>query len=199
MDVNTITMPPDEARKRLRAYRKQLHRKADAEFEAAAAGYEALANGRALLDMGEVMRVAPRDAKCRPRLAIARSDRQQVCYRREGLVDTFDARRHFMGPTSETLRLGFLVPIANRPHWIDAGYALVPMVPADALEAAGNPALAGCFTLWEVEQWAEQRIRSTPDRDPFLLRHLHGTLYAVLAEWNLTDLERSIMAGRRDQ
>jgi hypothetical protein len=36
-----------------------------------------------------------------------------------------------------------------------------------------------------------------PDRDPYLLRHVGGALYAVLAAWDLTDLERAIMSARR--
>lgn len=76
------------------------------------------------------------------------------------------------------------------------GYALVPMVPADAREEAGNPQLSKCWILWEVERWADKRIGAVPDRDPFLLKHVGGELYAILAAWDLTDLERAVMAGR---
>jgi hypothetical protein len=38
MNVATITMPPEEARAKLAAYRERLRRRADAEYEAAAAG-----------------------------------------------------------------------------------------------------------------------------------------------------------------
>jgi hypothetical protein len=48
-----------------------------------------------------------------------------------------------------------------------------------------------------VEQWADTRIGARPDRDPYLLRHLHGDAYAVLAEWDLTPLEQLVMTGRR--
>ena len=51
MDVQTIKMPTEEAKDQLRAYRKQLHRKADAEYEAIARGYEELAKGRDLTDL----------------------------------------------------------------------------------------------------------------------------------------------------
>lgn len=35
-----------------------------------------------------------------------------------------------------------------------------------------------------------------PPTDPFLLRHLGGTLYVVLAQWDLTPLEKAVLAGR---
>ena len=42
--------------------------------------------------------------------------------------------------------------------------------------------------LWEVEKWANQQHNVTPDIDPYLLKHVTGSLYAVIAEWDLTNL-----------
>lgn len=200
MDAQTITMPPEEAQQRLKAYRRQLHRKADAEFQAIAEGYEQLAKGRALIDVAIALQQCPRDAKNRPRLAIARSDRREVHYWRRGGDDVFasDARSSEWkrGRPPVELRRRFPVPLPAGSSSPDEGYAMVPIVPADALETAGNPSLKKCFTLWEVEQWRD-RQRVMPDRDPFLLQHLGGSLYVVLAEWDLTDLERAVMQGRR--
>lgn len=201
MDAQTITMPAEEAKERLKAYRRQLHRKADAEFEAIAAGYEELAKGRRLIDVETALQACPRDAKGRPRLAIARSDRREVRYwRRTGEdvfgADAFASAWSNAGRGSSSLRRRFRVPLPSSQPSIEDGYAMVPLVPPDALEAAGNPSLRKCYTLWEVEQWQE-KTRVLPDRDPFLMQHLGGPLYVVLAEWNLTDLERAVMTGRR--
>ena len=35
-----------------------------------------------------------------------------------------------------------------------------------------------------------------PRTSRMLLRHLSGQLYAVLAVWDLTELERAVLAGR---
>jgi hypothetical protein len=45
--------------------------------------------------------------------------------------------------------------------------------------------------LWEVEEW--KRI---PPVDPALIRHVRGDLWAVLATWDLTDLERYVLSQR---
>jgi hypothetical protein len=65
-------------------------------------------------------------------------------------------------------------------------------------EDAGLPA-RGCdlskhFVLWEVESWD-----FAPPIGPMLLRPIGGNLYAVIAQWDLTDIERMIIAGTRRQ
>ena len=36
-----------------------------------------------------------------------------------------------------------------------------------------------------------------PPRDPALLRNITGTLYAVLAVWDLTEVERAVLGMTR--
>lgn len=51
--------------------------------------------------------------------------------------------------------------------------------------------LSNYRTLWEVTAWTPE-----PPRDPMLLKPLGGMLYAVLATWDLTDMERAVLRGR---
>jgi hypothetical protein len=51
--------------------------------------------------------------------------------------------------------------------------------------------LANYRTLWEVEAWTNE-----PPKDPMLLKPLGGMLYAVLATWDLTAMERAVLRGR---
>jgi len=198
MNIQTITEPQESAKAKLKAYRKQLHRRADEEYAAIAKGYEALAKGLRLLDLGAVMRDVECDEKGRPRLAIARADRRQVMFAPIGWAaeterGIFDARLS-NGPSQTLVRdVDFVERMARR-----RGYALVPLLPADVVEAAGGRVgLKSHFILWEVEEWADRALIAQPDRDPYLLRHLGGDLYSVIAEWDLSPLERAVMAGRR--
>ena len=199
MNVQTISEPQDSAKAKLKAYRAQLHRRADDEYRAIAQGYAALAKGLPLLDLQAVMRDVECDEKGRPKLAIARADRRQVEFSPIGWsAETdrgrFDARRN-NGPSQTLVRpVEFSTRTARR-----RGYALVPLVPADAIErAGGRVGLRFHYVLWEVAEWADRPLVAQPDRDPYLLRHVGGDLYAVVAEWELTELERAVMAGRRD-
>lgn len=47
------------------------------------------------------------------------------------------------------------------------------------------------YILWEVDEW-----KMVPPVDPYLLKRITKTMFVVLAGWDLTDLERSAMAGR---
>lgn len=210
MDVALITMEEEEAREKLDEYRAGLALRDDAEYERLVKAYAALAHGTPLLVLSQVIARAPRDDRGRPRLAIGRADRRQVHYRRERNrpFETFDTFNSWRRPPSPAWGTELAVPVVpevtpefpppidrQRP-WLDAvreGYALVPMVPPDV---RGRRALNKHFVLWEVERWANQRIGAAPDRDPYLLQLIGDDLYAVVGEWDLTDVERAIMSDR---
>lgn len=209
MEVATVQMSQEEARKKLQACRSQLHKRADDEYKALEKGYAALAVGTPLIDVEIALRDCPVDEIGRPRLAIARADRKQVrvdwpiksqwCSFHAATDYRFDERW-------PTLTVSYNLGRehghkAIRPYLSDGkawptdieGYALVPMVPPDHRP---NGALRRYHILWEVEKWSEMRHRTEPDRDPYLLELLGGSLYRVVAEWDLTDLERAVMRGR---
>ena len=202
-------MDPGEAQARLEAYKTTLRKRHAAEireeYKAAAAGYEALARGTPLINLQNAIRSGGFDEKMRPRLAVARGDRKQVKFRwsRSSATALFTTASRNYRRGSDTLDLR--IEMGRRPYdegvkeWWICGWALVPMAPPEALEAIGGGSyLKNHFILWEVEEWADSPIQIVPDRDPLLLRHIAGDLYAVMAQWDLTELERQVMTGRRD-
>lgn len=185
-----------EARQKAAAYRKQLKRRNDPEYETAATAYELLAQGKRLMDIGIAIRDGGFDEKMRPKLAIARADRHQVHFHWPWSSDTarFDANTSNGNYQQmiETVNFNRRHNFGGQWHMVQ-GYALVPMIPADVRP---NVRLADCHILWEVEQWADERISAKPPVDPYLLKRVAGDLFVILAEWDLTELERSVMAGR---
>lgn len=67
--------------------------------------------------------------------------------------------------------------------------AMVPLIPP-ALRPASD--FKNFFILWEAE-WQPD----VAPKDPALLKHVGGDLYAVLAVWDLTELERAVLGGVR--
>jgi hypothetical protein len=47
------------------------------------------------------------------------------------------------------------------------------------------------FILWEVDQW-----KLVPPTDPYLLKQITKNVFVVLAAWDLTEVEKLVMAGR---
>jgi hypothetical protein len=67
------------------------------------------------------------------------------------------------------------------------GRALVPLIPPWARPKAK---LSNYHILWEAD-WTDVPV------DPALLKHLGGPLYVVLAVWDLTEVERSVLSLRQ--
>ena len=208
MDVELVEMPVEEAKKRLEEYEDAARRSADEEIQSIRDGYAALAEGTPLVNLGDVIRSAPRDEKHRPMLAVARADRKEVMFSwanrafASHFVSSADMEVWRLPPSSG-LRIDVAmaepcpgVPNETGSYLYDSqGYALVPHVPPHVLRQRSY--LKDHFVLWEVEKWSDSRLRAQPDRDPLLLKPLGGDLYAVVGQWDLTDLERAVMTGRR--
>lgn len=209
MNIPQILMTKDAARDAFRQYQaavradrpnvRKVWRDEDVGLMQA---YKQLARGHAVIDLAAVMRAAGTKTfdSCPlplPLLAIVPSDaaRCAVLMRSDGGA-TFADARDFDGwrdvarrPTYATsLPAGTYPTFDGSLHRYRKQSTLVPLIP---------PALRPKFklgnyrTLFEVESWTVE-----PPRDPLLLKKLGGGLYAVLASWDLTDVERAILRGR---
>ena len=189
MNVPTIEMAPTEALNQFNAYRLAVRERHDAEDEQIMRGYQALAKGQRVLNLYDAMKAAGVDQKNRPKLAICRSDARWCFYRCVANVPRFamDTDARFWRSRNARDKVIELPRASLPPIHDNTIRALVPTIPP-ALRP--KHALSGYFTLWEAE-W-----EPVPPVDPMLLKHISGPLYAVLAVWDLTELERAVLAGR---
>jgi hypothetical protein len=205
MNVSIFTMDKAEAEKKLQAYRTQLKKRANTEYELAVKAYEMVAKGQAILNIVDAFQQTGLGEDLRPKLAIARADKKEVQVHvsasNRRLSFSTHARGMWAGGYEGNLFVN--VPFVFTPEqdqvirkqYSMTGFALVPMIPAD-IRANVKGSDEDYMILWEVEKWADRSLTSPAPRDPYLLKHIAGELYAVVAEWDLTDLERSIMSGR---
>jgi hypothetical protein len=197
MDLSTLTMPKAEAAERLAEYEHQIAIDRNPEDVAIAMGYRALARGLPVIRMSETIRAGGFFGRGRPdegfpRLAVGKADEVDCRVHWNGqseLIyfhgDWLNNRGALVG--SSTVRVP-RVPRPGRTTYY-SGRALMPLIPP---RHRPRPArLRHCHILWEVESWD-----LIPPKDPALLRHIRGDLWAVLAAWDLTDLERAVLAGR---
>ena len=206
MNVTKIEMDPQVAEEKIQAWLAERHVDQAVVKADCLKGYEALAAGKVLVHLDAAIRGGGFHASGFPKLAIARADREQVRFTwgSTSSVALYDTRDQFhSGRWSPTLRLN--VQMMREPNVsvrrtdgssyyrsLD-GYSKVPLLPAECRPETGQ--LRDWFILWEAEHWYSRDYHAQPDRDPMLLEHVAGQLYAVLAEWELTELERAVMAG----
>lgn len=203
MDLDLIEMPVAEARKRFIEYRDAVRARHNEEDAEIMRGYRAMANGSQLLVVSNALKQGGLDEHGRPRLAIMRADRPWCWFKRDsrsGNVE-FSAdervgwtrRRPNVSRYPDYLQFRSVFPIpATASHsdgiWSFRHRALVPSIPP-SLRPSGS--LANYHLLWEPS-WEE----IPPPPDPVLLKRISHDLYAVLAVWDLTEIELAVL-GRR--
>ncbi len=153
---------------------------------------EAVVAKKRVIDLRQTL-IRSLDSSLRPRLAVARVGWKTVwCQWAEGSsikrtedgdingkpVDFANYPRDSRRRDREAIRLPLPV------EWFDRILsAPVPHIPPEYRAAATPERLL----LWEAEWRGLQPV------DPMLLEHLFGHFYAVVAEWNLTSLERAVL------
>lgn len=199
MELATITMDKSEARKRFLEYRQSVRERHTIEDEQIMRGYRALARGSQVIDLGSTIRsggihtIITRNSEVRlPRLAVMRADQQwcavatsldgSVTFHPQGYPKSTESRNLVRLPADTLPRTS---EYSTTTHW--QFRAMVPPVPP-ALRPADK--IGNYHILWEAE-W-----QKSPPVDPALLKHIGGDLYAVVAIWDLTELERTVLMGR---
>jgi hypothetical protein len=198
MQTEQLVMGRAEARDLYRKYKEHKHYSTPIDREVQRA-YQLLAQGRLVIKALESIKLAGLNAQGLPKLAIAPADAKQVECRvaANGSV-TLDARvwRSYRSMDSQNLiaqRAYFNFPASTFPaaqaQWgTRQARAIVPVVPIVHRPQRG---LANYHVLFEAE-WT----KAVPV-DPMLLRRIgKADLWAVLAMWDLTEVERAVLSTR---
>ena len=190
MELHRITMDAEAAKKAYRERRRVFGAFSTREEDQVRAGYRAMARGQQLISLSAAMRTAGVDDKGLPRLAVCRADAEwvythgvqedgSVLFRMDRVSEDRDERRRVK------VASGTFAP-PRRQTW-KSWAAMVPVIPAPLRPSRR---LENFYTLWDVD-W-----HLVPPEDPALLQHVGGDLYAVVAVWDLTPLERAVMSNR---
>lgn len=195
MQLTTIDMPADEARHRLDDYQARLATERTRQDEQIAAGYRALARGLSVIRLSETVGRGGFFDNGLPRIAVARADSQDCWVHRDSRHELVFSSTEpgWGGPRNRgalvndtTVRVS--VPEAPEIDWRSRqGHTIMPLIPPQHRPRANR--LHRFHILWEVEAW-----ELVPPRDPALLRWIGGDLWAVVAVWDLSELERAVLA-----
>lgn len=200
MNVTTITAPVEEAKAKLAEYRAALKKRFDKTDEVLVKTYRQLAKGNMIVNVADAIVAAGLDELHRPKMAIARADAEHVWFDRS-VWSTRRGSRYvsafFTDNRNRTAAKSFEFPrnsFADCPDNCQLKHpcvrAMVPLIPP---QFRPPHSLSNYHILWDAEGTWE----AEPPVDPFLLKRISGDLFAVLAVWDLTELERSVLKGIR--
>jgi hypothetical protein len=205
MELSTITeMDPKVAHTKYLEYRAAVRERHSDEDAAIRDGYRAMAEGKTLISLRRTIDAGGLNEQGLPALAVTRATAEwcylglawHEYYRHEaGLQVTFSesenppaSARHVVRRVRGVFGEQHEQVPERLPRF--SVRAMVPIVPPALRPARG---LGRYHILWEVERW-ERAPR--PPGDPALLRQIAGDLYAVVATWDLTELEQLVLARR---
>lgn len=155
--------------------------------------YYQMKKGKKLVDIKKAITKGGLKSGSRaPNLAITQATVKSVSchYFGDGRVNYYN--NEWYNQNSHTIKLGKeTLPIIPNLESYRAYQmkAPVPMVPPRYIPEGGLK--DDYYILWEVEEW-----KMVPPTDPWLLRKITDTIFIVLAAWDLTPLEKAVMAGR---
>jgi len=207
MDPNIVTMPKEEALAKFESYRDAVRVSRAAADRMMMKAFRALSEGKGVLDLKQALaKGGAFEDGVLPKLAVMRADQERVYFRRDGLGGFYsNNERYYLRDVlkkAQAARIQFSLPqrslpvlsFANDPHnerWhksISIHSAPVPPIPP---EHRPSDAYSKYCILWEVGEWTPH----TPPGDPILLQPIGGDLYAVLAHWDLTEVERMVLGA----
>lgn len=197
MNLGTIEITPEEATERLAEIEAVIDRNRTAEDVALAQAYRAAKRGHGVISLRRAIELGGVFPSGRPKIAIAPTTalrcRVDVSWREDNFqfsdadINTSSHRRNaLVGANHVNVSV---TPMEHSGKVMRSGETIVPLIPARFRPKPRN--LKHCHILWEVERWDP-----TPPIDPALVKHIRGDLWAVLATWDLTELERLVLTQR---
>jgi hypothetical protein len=182
MKVEQLKVDPTKARQVWRKYQEHVAYQRPYDVEIAAI-YKRLAQGKTVIRALESISTAGLNAEGFPRLAICPAHMTECYWHRNNDSCIFGARRFHSRARSDVVRMNW----PGIKHSWQTPIAQVPLVPVHLRPKRG---LQNYHILWEAE-WTK-----VYPRDPYLLRRFGGDAWLVVAAWDLTDVERAVMANR---
>jgi|SRR6185295_3768243 len=188
MTLDFISETAEVAKQKYLEYREAVKKRNDPAYKDLKQLYRQLYLGKKLIDIFEVIQKGGLHENFYPKLAVCKATFKEVyCYfTREGDI-TFMERRNWK-KTSEQVILKKCLPRPANTNWSFELTAPVPIIPPSVLPAKLTD---DYYILWEVDEW-----KMIPPTDPWLLKRINERMFVAVAGWNLTALEKSVMASK---
>lgn len=201
MNVAVIKVDEKEALEKYKQYLNATKKQYGRQYTAARRAYRALSKGLKVIDIYAAFEKTGKKSDDSPKLAIVRADARQVfftklpngagCFKRQDPFGWSSKRTNdeveLPEGTFKNWQPGIPSATNRWSHILNANIVTnVPFIPAHIF-IPGEP--ENYHILFEVDQWK----RHAKVRDPYLLQRLNDNTFVVLAEWDVSPVEASIM------
>lgn len=177
MQVHTLEYDRAKAAEMVKVYRDHKNAQTDVDAELERIYYQ-ISRGRKVIAALQSIVEAGLGPDGLPRLAICPANSKECWCRVYGAGEVEFQAEQWRGRKMSVRMTG--------PFKYKHGRAIVPMIP---IHLRPKAALDNYHILWEAD-WKAIPV------DPMLLRRIGKDSWVVLAAWDLTDLERSVLAAR---
>lgn len=204
MNLNVASMPKEEALEKFNQYKDAVRVSRAAADRMMMNAFRLLSEGRGILNLREtISKGGVHEETWLPKLAVMRADQEMCwfvrgvegsgCYSEKNARNVTKARLttrlQFRMPADTFPRQSWSeIPEATRRRYRESFSTPVPPIPP---EHRPSDAFSKYCILWEVDVWEPH----APPGDPVLLRPIGGDLYAVMAVWDLTSVERMVLGA----
>lgn len=202
-DLPTITLPKDQAKEEWKKYCKVLKTRKDKFLKIMKDAHYQMSKGNELLDIYKIMNEIGLNENNQPRLAIARADLSEVYFeKRDEGAGKFRTSEQWNSVTEKdiielpqkTFNIHWERTDPAKPKsWNIKNKIIKTKVPIVPIELLPEGSLSNYYILWEAKVWED--LPET--KDPILLKRISENIFAILGCWDLTDLEQSILRGRK--
>jgi hypothetical protein len=188
--AEVVTMPKEDALDRFKEYSAALRISRSQHDRMMKSVYGALSEGLGVINpRAAIIKAGVEEINHLPKLAICRADQATV----------FFLRQHWQNEAFFSSFSGKYLLRSNQAaqkarHHTQIVKATVPIIPPEHRPETGR--LEEYSILWEVEKWEALPRPQRPPGDPMLLKPLAQTgLYAVMAHWDVTDIEKMVLGA----
>lgn len=198
--VTKMDIEPEKAKDFYKEYKELLKERElekKKEYEELKQAYYHISKGKKIINIFDAMKKAGKNEMDDPKLAICNANSQTVTFEKDNRGSGI-----FYGKNNKFNQASIQIPSDIFEDWkiqegrtgtsrwhierqlLETGVPIVPphLLPKGKLE--------NYYILWEVETWKDLAPKKD---DPFLLKRISPNLFAVLAEWDVTELESSIV------
>lgn len=209
MELETIVVPEEEAKEQVRLLKQLFKENASIAkngiYRDLQRAYGHMKHGGKIIDIFQVLKATGQGEDGNPKIAICRADAKKCYLSKQGNGSAIfshlppdrwgrrQARKTYKEiQTPEgtyVWRNKEGIPARSRYDIKDEEVSTIaPIIPPQILIDSVKHNLKNYHILWEVEDWKVE-----PPRDPLLLKMITLNLFAILATWDLTELERAII------